>query len=115
MNALVDPLLFALANLIKLGLLCLIWHLAREAGKDSRGRSPLWQEYGKVVGACVVLAGLSWANYGTHVEDADPIRGGGQVVSDFEPTKDEQNAHGLTLFFTLTPVAVHGFRRGRGD
>jgi hypothetical protein len=42
-----------------------------------------------------------WATYGTHTEDADPLRGGGEVVTDFEPTDKERNEYGVKTLFVL--------------
>ena len=48
-----------------------------------------------------VVSLVIWASYGTHTEDADPLRGGGEVVTDFEPTDKERNEYGVETFFVL--------------
>jgi len=42
--------------------------------------------YARVAFGCAVIALVSWAFYGTYVEGEDPLRGGGELISDFEPT-----------------------------
>lgn len=108
-----DALLSAMGTLFRLGIAALIWKFAREMGKAIRDEG--WEAYVKVVGACAFLAFLSWSSYGTHVEDADPIHGGGDVVEDFKPTKQQRDEHGLAIFFTITPLALLGFRKGQNE
>jgi hypothetical protein len=51
---------------------------------------------------CVAVVSLClWAAYGTHTEDEDPLRGGGEVVTDFEPTDKERNEYGVKTFLVL--------------
>lgn len=57
----------------------------------------------------------AWSRYGTHIEDADPKYGGGDVVVDFEPTDKERNEHGLTVFFTMLVPALMGVYAGRKE
>lgn len=57
-----------------------------------------------------VVSLVIWASYGTHTEDGDPLRGGGEVVTDFEPTDKERNEYGVETFFVLgipSMVAVY--------
>jgi hypothetical protein len=54
-----------------------------------------------------VLGLLRWSNLGTHVEDADPVTGGGDVVADYEPSAAQRN-RAATLIFLLSflPASV---------
>jgi len=72
---------------------------------------PKWVNYFTVLGAIAFISLISWSTYGTHKEDADPIRGGGETVVDFEPTDKERNEHGLTIFFVLSIPALYGVRK----
>ena len=58
-------------------------------------------------GACV-LSVLSWATLGTHIEDADPLFGGGETFVDFVPTHYERDQVGAGLFFDLLLPALLG-------
>ena len=58
------------------------------------------------------MAGMSWTNYGTHAEDADPLYGGGETVVDFEPTEDQRNRHGMFIFTVLAVTSVVGTYHG---
>jgi hypothetical protein len=62
-----------------------------------------WKVLGIVFAASLFLAFLSWSNLGTHVENADPVTGGGDTVTDYEPTDAERN-QSATLIFLLTFV-----------
>ena len=52
-----------------------------------------------------------WAGYGTHTEDEDPLRGGGEPVTDFEPTAKERNEYGAQMFFELGIPALFAVYR----
>jgi hypothetical protein len=54
------------------------------------------------------LAFFSWTNYGTHVEDADPVFGGGTEVVDFEPTGAERNRHAVEIFAIASALTLTG-------
>ena len=64
--------------------------------------------YARVAFGCAVIALVSWAFYGTHVEGEDPLWGGGELISDFEPTPAERNQHGLTICLATFAIAAHG-------
>ena len=49
-----------------------------------------------------------WSSYGTHIENSDPLYGGGEIVSDFEPSQQEKNEYGLIIFFSLLIRALFG-------
>jgi len=60
-----------------------------------------------------VLGLLRWSNLGTHVEDADPVTGGGDVVTDYEPSAVQRN-RAATLIFLLSflPASFSLLNRG---
>ena len=74
-----------------------------------------WKNYSLVLGAVAVLSLLAWSSYGTHIDDADPIFGGGTEVVDFEPTDRERNEHGMKVLLTLAIPALYGLYQGRRD
>lgn len=75
--------------------------------------SPKWKNYLLVTAAIGFLSLAMWSGYGTHVEDADPLRGGGDIVVDFEPTNDEKNEYGLGMFFKLVIPALIGVYKAK--
>ena len=72
-----------------------------------------WKNYLTIVGLIGGFAIVVWANYGTHVEDTDPLYGGGREVVDFEPTDKERNEHALKIFLALTIPALVGVYKGK--
>src|SRR3990172_4560612 len=72
-----------------------------------------WRNYLTVLGLIGGLAVVVWANYGTHLEDADPLSGGGTTVVDFEPTDKERNEHALKIFMALAIPALVGVYKGK--
>jgi hypothetical protein len=75
---------------------------------SKKGRSLAY--FYSIVITALLAYGLR-ATYGTHVEDDDPLRGGGgEVVVDFEPTEQERNEHGLKYLLVLgipSILAIH--------
>lgn len=56
---------------------------------------------------CAVIALASAEGLGTHREDADPLRGGGEVVVDYEPSDTERQEAGSRLFvLTFVPFVL---------
>lgn len=74
-----------------------------EEFKGSLGKCWLLVFYG----ACV-LSVVSWATLGTHIEDADPLFGGGETFLDFVPTHYERDQVGAGLFFDFLLPALLG-------
>ncbi|MDA2914996.1 hypothetical protein MYX77_13775, partial [Acidobacteriia bacterium AH_259_A11_L15] len=73
---------------------------------------PRWKNYLAVVGIVGIVSLAIWASYGTHMEDSDPIFGGGEEVVDFEPTDKQRNEYGARIFFSLIIPALFGVYRG---
>lgn len=106
MNTIFDAFFF----LIRVFILYVIYSTAKHLASKSKchnAKAYLW-----AIGISAFLAGMSWVNYGTHTEDADPLKGGGESVVDFEPTKDQRNRHGIFIFTVLALVSVVGTYQG---
>lgn len=71
------------------------------------------QNYAVVLGVVAILSLVLWSSYGTHTEDGDPVYGGGETVTDFEPTDKERNEYGWQTFFVLTIPALLGVYKGQ--
>jgi hypothetical protein len=72
-----------------------------------------WRNYLAVFYGVGIFTVLVWASYGTHIEDADPIRGGGERVVDFVPSDVERAEYGLTVFVSLLIPAILGVSNWR--
>jgi hypothetical protein len=84
-----------------------------EKAGEARPR-PIWI-YLQCVAACGVLAFILGSTLGTHVEDADPYRGGGETVTDFEPTDLERLTYALKAYVCLLIPALFGTQAGLKD
>ena len=51
-----------------------------------------------ILGISLLLGFLSWSSVGTHVEDSDPVFGGGDTVTDYEATHSQRNKAGTFIF-----------------
>lgn len=69
---------------------------------------PKWLNYFRVIGITALISSVMWSSYGTHVEDADPLYGGGERIVDFEPDSQERNEYGLIIFLALSIPAIIG-------
>jgi hypothetical protein len=58
-------------------------------------------------GVCIITL-MGWAGAGTHIEDADPLFGGGMEVVDFLPTDVEKDLAGSAVFVNLLVPALVG-------
>ena len=74
-----------------------------------------WKNYLLPLYAAGVLALISWARYGEHTEDADPIRGGGDIVVDFAPTATARADHAINIFVVLLVPSLIGVCKKRGS
>jgi hypothetical protein len=79
------------------------------------GPRPLWV-YLQCVAVCGAIAFVIGSTLGTHVEDADPYRrGGGEAVTDFEPTGLERLTYALKAYVCLLIPALFGTQAGLKD
>ena len=91
----------------------LVFTFARHLASNSTG--PKWKAFGWAVFVSIGLAFLGWANYGTRIENSDPLYGGGETVIDLEPSDQERNHHGLFLFTILVVPTLLGVGFGIKD
>lgn len=61
-----------------------------------------------LLGISAFLAFMAWSILGTHVEDADPLFGGGDRIVDYEPTLAQKNRHGTVIFLMSFGSACAG-------
>src|SRR5262245_35476518 len=91
------------------------YHFARFAATYETERSskpgPL-EAYLRCVLACGALGLVLGFGLGTHVEDADPLRGGGEIVVDFEPSALERATFGLKVFLGSLLPGLYGTADG---
>ncbi len=80
--------------------------VTRNVSADSK--CPKYKAYLYALAASAFFAWMSWNSYGTHVEDADPLKGGGVEVVDFETTQEMRNRHGLFMFTILSALSLTG-------
>ena len=73
-----------------------------------------WRQYLAVFYFAAVMAMMSWAKLGTHIEDADPLFGGGREVVDFNPTDLERSVAGVRMFVLVMIPGAIGFWLARG-
>lgn len=50
-----------------------------------------------------------------HTEDADPLYGGGEIVTDCEPTQSQRYRHGIIVFTVLAVASSVGVYYGLAD
>ncbi len=72
-----------------------------------------WRNYLMVMYVVGAFSFFAWARYGTHVEDADPLFGGGEIVGDFVPTEVQRSNHALSIFLTYAIAARYGVYKKR--
>lgn len=103
-----------IAVVLNFGLVYLAYQMAyvtsSNALKECK-REPRWFDFLRHIawcaGTCLLIAWAAKEGYGTHIEDADPIWGGGTTVSDFVPTEQEKSDYGAgVLFNTLFPALL---------
>ncbi len=91
----------------------LVFTFARHLASNSTG--PKWKAFGWAISVSFGLAFLGWANYGTRIENSDNLYGGGETVTDFVPTDQERNHHGLFTFTILVVPTLLGVGFGIKD
>jgi multidrug transporter EmrE-like cation transporter len=97
-------------HLLGAGFLIVVYSVSR---KLARTYEEVWKSYLLVFYLAGALSLLSWANYGTHVEDADPLFGGGETVVDFVPAEQQRSEHALNLLVLLLVPGFYGVYRER--
>ena len=96
----------AFALLLRLFMAYAVFAGARRTALESH--RPQWQVYLCAIALSGALAWYSWAYYGTHIEDADPVYDGGVTVVDFEPTDAERDRNGVEIFAIASALTLTG-------
>jgi hypothetical protein len=105
-----DALLKLGGYALGLGLLYAIYALGRAMGSLYQG--PMVTKYLAALGVAGMLGLVSAHSLGTHVEDSDPIYGGGDRVFDYSPSAAERSEHGWFVFFLAAAASIAGLHRG---
>ena len=108
--ALPDAIWTPVSALLKAGIVVVAYMAGRHFAKTYQEG---WRNYLLAFYAAGVLALVIWARFGTHVEDADPIYGGGETVVDFAPTVAQRSNRAFTIFVTLLIPALWGMYKER--
>ena len=88
----------ALGYFLAAGWITIAFRGGREAYRYYRSR---FKAFLLILAISFGPAFLSRTDLGTHIENADPLMGGGDVVTDYEPT-DAQRNQAATLIFLLS-------------
>lgn len=86
------------------------FRIARSVTADSTV-SPS-RAYGRALAGAAVLALIHGGSYGSHIEDSDPLYGGGTRVTDFEPTGTERTQQALVAFMIVSGLGCAGVAAG---
>jgi len=93
----------AFVFLFRAAVLVGVFVVARSLTEGSSG--PPIRAYSWAIGVAVVSALLVYSSIGSHVEDADPLFGGGHRVMDYEPSNAERQQKAI---FTGVCIGVAG-------
>jgi len=99
--------------LFRFGVIYFVYSVARKTTED--GTNSKWKSYSWTVAIVLGLTILSSTTIGTHVEDADPLFGGGEVVEDYEVSSHERIKQGFYLFTVLIIPALIGTHKGLSE
>jgi hypothetical protein len=84
----------------------LIYKVSRDVSSESKAKS-----YRLYLSAIIIAGILSWYSgysYGTHIEDADPIYGGGNQITDIQISDKHKLNHGILIFVVVVTPALIG-------
>lgn len=93
-------------NWFRVGVIPVVYVLSKKFFEHLE--EPLWQRLIYAFYGAWIFTMIGWAGMGTHVEDADPLFGGGYEVIDFVPTDVERDLHGVAVFATVLVPALAG-------
>jgi heme/copper-type cytochrome/quinol oxidase subunit 4 len=105
-----NEVLKAIYLLIRFFIIFLAFAVARHFAKESKRAH--WKVYLLTFVIIIGLALLSSYTLGTHIEDSDPLYGGGETVTDYESTYEQRIKHGIFIFTVLIIPALIGSYKG---
>jgi len=100
----------ALVLLIQLGFVLLPYKLSKMYAEKS-GYS-IWKVYLQTVLAIVVITVFMTMGLGKHLEDNDPVFGGGIEITDYKVPLEQQVKSGIFLFTVLITPTLFGVYYG---
>lgn len=89
----------ALSYFAAFGWMWIVFRFARHSVDEHASKLKV---FGVVLATSAAFAFFSWSSLGTHVEDADPVMGGGDVVTDYKANAERNKD--ATIMFLLTFV-----------
>jgi hypothetical protein len=98
------------SDLLKAYFIAMVWWVGKYSAANSTSIQPL--VYGKTILFCAFLAFIAYGTMGTHMENADPLFGGGDEIIDFVPTDTERLEYAWRAFFVLVIPALCGVYQG---
>lgn len=111
LNSIVNAVLEGAFSLLRVGIAYAAYQFGRIAPGHFKRKLKC---YATMVSVAVFLGFMAATNFGSHVDDADPLFGCGEVVQDYEPTDTERLESGVKIFVMagtlLVLGAAHGFR-----
>jgi hypothetical protein len=94
----------ALGYFLAVGWIWIAFRGGREAYEHYRSR---FKAFLLILTVSLGLSFLGRTNLGTHVEDGDPVIGGGDVVTDNEPTDAQRNKVATLIFLiSFLPASI---------
>ena len=105
-----DTLWSSAVTLLRVGFVVAIYSLSRSL---ARIHDEAWKNYLLIFYLASTFTLFSWAYYGMHTENADPLFGGGETLVDFVPSKLEKADHALNVFCLLLVPGLYGVYRER--
>lgn len=116
LNTIFDATLQGVFGLLKVGIALAVYQLGRIAPEHFK---PKLGCYATMLGVAAFLGFMAAGILGSHVEDADQMFGGGELVHDYEPTEVQRLESGVKIFIMagtlLVLGAAHGFGRKKRD
>lgn len=91
----------ALGVLLQMAFLYALFIAARTVSEKANR----WKACGFCIGLALFLGLMSYETIGTHVEDSDPLFGGGETIQDYAPTGQERS-DGAVKVFTLVIICL---------
>jgi len=107
-----EPLMKATRELGSALLIVLAYALGR---RFSSRYEEWWKNYLLVFVGISAVTVIYWAGIGTHMENGDPMYGGGDTVVDFIPTNSQRSNLAVEFFVTYLVASTVGVYSARRD